>query len=176
MRYLTAGESHGKCLIGILDGFPAGLTISEDDIVHDLRRRQLGYGRGERMSIESDHAQILSGVRHGITLGSPIALLIENKDWPSWRDRMAIGVPESETDTEELTAPRPGHADYAGAIKYHHRDIRNVIERSSARETAMRVALAAVCRKFIAEFSIAVGSHVVRIANVTSNSDTSTLQ
>ncbi|MDD5088188.1 MAG: chorismate synthase [bacterium] len=163
IRYLTAGESHGECLVGILEGLPAGLAISEDDIALDLKRRQHGYGRGERMTIESDRARILAGVRYGLTIGSPIALLIENKDWPNWRERMRVDDPGADMRATPLTTPRPGHADYAGAVKYRHRDLRNVIERSSARETAMRVALAAVCRKFFCEFGIAVVSHVTQI-------------
>ena len=124
IRYLTAGESHGKGLIGILEGMPAGLEVSEPEIDHDLKRRQMGYGRGERMRIEQDHAQILSGVRYGITLGSPIALQIENKDWPNWEERMRIDAPAESERTPPLTRPRPGHADLAGAIKYYHSDIR----------------------------------------------------
>ncbi|MFZ5432640.1 MAG: chorismate synthase, partial [Calditrichota bacterium] len=165
IRYLTAGESHGQCLAGILEGMPAGLHLSEADIAADLRRRQLGYGRGERMQIEADHAQILSGVRYGQTIGSPIALQIENKDWPNWQARMQIDSPADHERTEPLTTPRPGHADYAGTMKYRQRDIRNVIERSSARETAMRVALGAICRKFFAEFGITVASYVVQIGS-----------
>lgn len=168
IRYLTAGESHGQALVGILEGMPAGLEISEAEIAVDLRRRQLGYGRGERMKIEKDHARILTGVRYGKTLGSPIALLIENKDWPNWKDIMSVETQAGQPEPP-LTTPRPGHADYAGALKYRHKDIRNVIERSSARETAMRVALAAVCRKFFACFDIAVASHVIRLGGIESN-------
>lgn len=171
IRYLTAGESHGECLVGVLEGLPAGLAISEDEIALDLQCRQLGYGRGERMLIENDRARILSGVRYGLTLGSPLALLIENKDWPNWRERMRADNPRDESRATPLTTPRPGHADYAGAIKYHHRDLRNVIERSSARETAMRVALAAVCRKFFAEFGISVVSHVIQIGEMRASVD-----
>lgn len=141
IRFLTAGESHGRALAGILEGMPAGLAISEEQIAEDLRRRQQGYGRGERMKIEEDHAQILAGVRYGETLGSPIALLIENRDAQNWRQQMRTDAPPENDRSTPLTTPRPGHADYAGAIKYEHKDIRNVIERSSARETAMRVAL-----------------------------------
>lgn len=175
IRYLTAGESHGECLVGILEGLPAGFAISEDEIARDLQRRQLGYGRGERMMIESDRARILSGVRYGVTLGSPLALLIENKDWPNWRERMRVDDPGDEAHATPLTTPRPGHADFAGAIKYCHRDLRNVIERSSARETAMRVALAAVCRKFFAEFGIAVVSHVIQIGTVRATAEAAQL-
>ena len=175
IRFLTAGESHGKCLVGILEGMPAGLEVSEEEIARDLKRRQFGYGRGERMKIEQDRAQILAGVRYGRTLGSPLALLIENSDWPNWKERMPAEAVSDEKRAPRLTSPRPGHADLAGAIKYHHDDIRNVIERSSARETAMRVALAAVCRKFLREFGITVGSHVVRIGAAVSTYDISAL-
>ena len=165
IRYLTAGESHGQCLVGILEGMPAGLEISEEEIAVDLRRRQQGYGRGARMSIEQDRARILSGVRYGKTLGSPIALQIENRDWANWQDVMCVEAVTVDRQSAPLTTPRPGHADYAGAVKYQQRDIRNVIERSSARETAMRVALAAVCRAFFREVGITVASHVVQIGN-----------
>ncbi len=171
IRFLTAGESHGKCLVGILEGMPAGLAISEDEIAVDLRRRQQGYGRGDRMKIEQDRAQVLTGVRYGKTLGSPITLLIENKDWPNWESRMRADAPPNGERTAPLTSPRPGHADLAGAVKYQHEDIRNVIERSSARETAMRVALAAIARKFLRQFGVSVGSHIVRIGRVTANPD-----
>jgi len=166
IRFLTAGESHGKCLTGIIEGIPSGLSLSEADIIEDLQRRQQGYGRGGRMKIEQDHAQILSGVRHGKTLGSPIALMIENRDWVNWQDKMSIDAPADKNSIEQLTRPRPGHADLAGAIKYQHSDIRNVIERSSARETAMRVALGAICRKFFAEFGIRVAGHVISLGGV----------
>jgi len=175
IRFLTAGESHGPCLVGILEGLPAGLTISEEEIAVDLHRRQLGYGRGRRMQIESDHARILSGVRYGVTLGSPIALQIENKDWPNWTSQLRADAPPPDERAAPLTTPRPGHADFAGAVKYHHADIRNVIERSSARETAMRVALAAICRKFFCEVGVSVASHVVSIGRVVSTMDVSDL-
>jgi chorismate synthase len=171
IRFLTAGESHGQCLTGILEGMPAGLAISEDEIGFDLHRRQQGYGRGERMAIERDRARILSGVRYGKTLGSPISLMIENKDWENWRDVMRVDAVDEEQRTAPLTTPRPGHADYAGALKYHQSDIRNVIERSSARETAMRVALGAICRRFFAEMGITVASHVVRIGSAQAESN-----
>ena len=166
IRYLTAGESHGQCLVGILDGMPAGIRLTADEIGKDLRRRQMGYGRGDRMKIEQDRAQILTGVRYGETLGSPIAMLIENRDWKNWTEQMSVEPVEENARTEPLTSPRPGHADFAGAIKYHHKDIRNVIERSSARETAMRVAIGAICRSFLRQFGIEVGSHVVQIGSV----------
>lgn len=161
LRFLTAGESHGKGLTGILEGIPAGLSLSSEYINTQLRRRQSGYGRGGRMKIESDHAEILSGVRHGKTTGSPISLYIENKDWKNWQDIMAVG--SVKTDIKKITRPRPGHADLAGLLKYGHDDIRNILERSSARETAMRVALGAVARKFLEEFNIIIGSYVLSI-------------
>lgn len=166
IRYLTAGESHGQALVGILEGMPAGLEICEEEIARDLQRRQMGHGRGGRMKIEKDWAQILTGVRFGQTLGSPVALLIENKDWKNWTTKMSV-APVSHS-VKEVVVPRPGHADYAGAIKYGHGDIRNVLERASARETAMRVALAAIARKFLAAFSIKIISHVLRIHNASS--------
>ena len=161
LKILTSGESHGKGLLGILEGLPANLEISEDLIIKDLARRQLGFGRGKRMKIEQDRAEIYGGVRLGKTLGSPIGLLIRNLDWKNWQVSMSI---ESSNKTpKEITIPRPGHADFAGAMKYGFTDIRNVLERSSARETAMRVALGSICRKFLKEIGIEVGSHVLQI-------------
>ena len=160
LRYLTAGESHGCALVGILEGLPAGLEISEDYINDQLRRRQQGYGRSTRQQIEADRVQILSGIRLGKTLGSPVALLIENKDWQNWKQRMEPG---ETLNGEEVTITRPGHADLSGAIKYGHSDIRNVLERSSARETAMRVALCTLARRLLAELEILVASHVISI-------------
>ena len=165
LRYITAGESHGKALSGILEGIPSGLSLSSDDIDGDLQRRQGGYGRGGRMKIESDHAEILSGVRWGKTIGSPITLIIENRDFKNWADGMSSD-PEFEGSIPPVTKPRPGHADLTGAIKYDHHDVRNILERSSARETAMRVALGAIAKKFLSEFSINIGSFVVRIGKV----------
>ena len=164
IRYLTAGESHGQGLVGILEGIPAGLEITEEDIAVDLKRRQMGHGRGGRMKIEQDKAQIFSGVRFGKTLGSPIALILENKDWKNWQTKMS--VKDIDESIKEVRVPRPGHADLAGAVKYGHRDIRNVLERASARETAMRVALGAIARKFLAEFSIKIVSHVLQIHSI----------
>lgn len=165
IRFLTAGESHGKGLTGILEGIPSGLPLSSDDIDSELKRRQAGYGRGGRMKIESDHAEIISGVRWGKTIGSPISLFIENRDWKNWQDGMS---PESthEGSIAPVTRPRPGHADLAGALKYGHKDIRNILERSSARETAMRVAIGAVGKKFLKEFGITIGSYVVQIGSI----------
>ncbi|RKY61638.1 MAG: chorismate synthase, partial [Candidatus Latescibacterota bacterium] len=159
LRWLTAGESHGCALVGILDGMPAGLEISEDYIDRQLARRQLGYGRGGRMRIERDRVRILSGVRFGRTLGSPIALLVENRDWENWKDVMSVGPGE----TRPVTVPRPGHADLAGFWKFGHRDLRNVLERASARETAMRVALGAVARRLLEEFGMEIGSFVLSV-------------
>jgi len=166
LRFLTSGESHGKALVGILEGIPSGLSLSEEDIDIDLKRRQSGYGRGARMKIESDHAEILSGVRWGKTIGSPITLSIENKDWKNWIDVMSIERRALSVELEKITRPRPGHADLAGAIKYYRNDIRDILERSSARETAMRVALGAIAKKFLSGFGIHVGSYVVQIGKV----------
>jgi chorismate synthase len=164
IRYLTAGESHGKVLIGIVEGMPAGVEISTEYINHQLRRRQQGYGRGGRMEIETDTVEILSGVRFGKTIGTPIALVIQNRDWKNWTEKMA--VEGNGAGIEKITVPRPGHADYAGAKKYGFDDIRNVIERSSARETAMRVACCTVARKLLEECGMFIGSHVLSIGPV----------
>ena len=157
LRFLTAGESHGPCLTAIIEGMPAGLYLSEEEINVDLRRRQGGYGRGQRMKIERDKVELLSGVAKGLTNGAPIALRIENKDWANWKDR----------DVPPWTVPRPGHADLAGATKYGLGDLRLVAERASARETAARVAVGAVAKRLLSEFGIAVGSHVTEIGGVT---------
>ncbi|MDQ7038746.1 MAG: chorismate synthase [Aquificota bacterium] len=162
LRFLTAGESHGKGLTAILEGIPANLEISEDFINRDLERRQKGYGRGGRMKIERDRARILSGVRFGKTTGSPITLWIENKDWENWKEKMAVSGERPESAVP-FTRPRPGHADLSGGIKYNQRDLRNVLERASARETAARVAVGAVCKRLLEEFGIKVGSYVVSI-------------
>ena len=167
LRYLTAGESHGKYLTSILEGMPSGLKLSEEDINVELKRRQKGYGRGDRMKIESDKAEILSGVRHGVTTGAPIAIQILNKDWVNWKDIMSIKPIKGSISKIEI--PRPGHADLAGLIKYETDDIRNILERSSARETASRVAVGAVCKKFLKEFDIDVFSHVIQIGKVKMN-------
>jgi len=161
LNFLTSGESHGKALLGILEGLPAGMKISEDMIATDLARRQIGFGRGLRMKIEKDRADILSGVRFGTTLGSPIGLMIRNLDWKNWQEKMAIEKPDKLS--KEVTIPRPGHADLAGALKYGFSDIRNVLERSSARETAMRVALGSLARALLREIGIEVGSRVTQI-------------
>jgi chorismate synthase len=165
LRFLTAGESHGKALTVIIEGLPAGLPLTEDYIALDLRRRQGGYGRGQRQQIEEDRAEILSGVRHGLTVGSPLGLVIRNRDWPNWQDVMQV-EPASEAP-EKLTRLRPGHADLAGAIKYGQDDVRPILERASARETAARVAVGAVARRFLEEFGIAVRSRTLAIGEVT---------
>lgn len=164
IRYLTAGESHGQALIGVVEGVPAGLSVFAEYINHQLKRRQQGYGRGGRMKIESDSVEILSGVRFGKTLGSPIALLIHNRDWQNWSQKMSVqGDGQS---IEKVSIPRPGHVDYAGSIKYGFDDIRNAIERGSARETAMRVACCTIARKLMEEVGMYVGSHVLSIGRV----------
>ena len=165
LRFLTSGESHGRALTGILEGVPSGFVLSSGDIDRELRRRQGGYGRGGRMKIESDRAEILSGVRWGKTIGSPISILIENKDWENWREGMSPEAGDAGS-IRPVTRPRPGHADLAGALKYDFSDVRNVLERSSARETAMRVALGAIAKKVLSEIGIMVGSYVVRIGGV----------
>lgn len=163
VRFLTAGESHGQALITILEGIPAGLTIDFDALTAELRRRQGGYGRGRRMVIESDRAEILSGVRNGETIGGPIALVIRNKDWENWQQTMHVGGDAPETGGARrgaVTRPRPGHADLAGAVKYGRADLRDVLERASARETAARVAAGAIARQLLSRFGIEIASHV----------------
>jgi chorismate synthase len=169
LRFLTAGESHGKALVTILEGVPAGLTIDLDVITAELRRRQTGYGRGRRMAIESDRAEPLSGIRHGVTTGSPIALLIPNKDWENWQRTMhveaAMPADASGADRAPVTRPRPGHADLAGFVKYGHEDMRNVLERASARETAARVAVGSIARQILRAVGAEIASHVVSIGS-----------
>jgi len=155
IRFLTAGESHGPMLTAILEGMPAGLPLTADDINGELRRRQEGYGAGGRMNIESDTVQITSGVMNGVTTGAPIAMLVENRDYKNWREK----------DIAPMTTPRPGHADLTGAIKYGYHDLRVALERASARETTMRVAVGAVCKKLLAEFGIEIGGYVVQIGS-----------
>lgn len=169
IRYLTAGESHGKALITIVEGFPSNIPMSSDYINLHLKRRQSGYGRGTRMKIESDTAQILSGIRFGKTLGAPISFLIENKDWINWQDVMSIE--KSKDSIKQITVPRPGHADLVGISKYNFDDIRNSIERSSARETAARVAAGSVARKFLEHFGIHIGSYVESVGGIFSTQD-----
>lgn len=165
LRYLTAGESHGPALVGILEGLPAGLQVLAEQIDRDLARRQLGYGRGGRMRIEKDQAEILAGLRFGLTLGSPVALMVRNKDFANWTERMMAGL--GGPDPRPVHVPRPGHADLSGGLKYGHlADLRNVLERASARETAIRVALGAVAKALLAELGIQVGSYVRSIGGV----------
>jgi len=163
-RFLTAGESHGPCLTMIVEGLPAGLPVEKSIIDADLRRRQGGYGRGGRMKIEKDAVRFVSGIRHGKTLGSPITMQIDNLDWVNWQERMSAAPVD--TPIEPVTRIRPGHADFTGAMKYGHDDIRNVIERSSSRETAARVAVGGLCRQLLRSFGISIHSHVLSIAEV----------
>ncbi|MDO4890470.1 MAG: chorismate synthase [Coriobacteriaceae bacterium] len=164
MQFITAGESHGPCLTAIVSGVPAGLTISEDHINSDLARRQSGYGRGGRQAIETDTAKVLSGVRFGQTLGTPIALQVTNRDWENWTDRMAAFDKAPEDLVRELT-PRPGHADLLGVLKRDRHDCRDILERSSARETAARVAAAGIAREFLADLGVEITSYVTRIGD-----------
>ena len=161
LKFLTPGESHGQGLLGILDGMPSNLDISEEYINIQLARRQMGHGRGGRMKIEKDKGELWCGVRHGKTLGAPIGILVKNNDWVNWTKKMSISPIDKEI--RKVTLPRPGHADLAGIQKYGFDDIRNVLERSSARETTMRVALGTVCRKLLEDIGIFVGSHVTQI-------------
>jgi chorismate synthase len=169
LRFLTAGESHGQALVAILEGVPAGLLIDSDAITTDLRRRQTGYGRGRRMQIESDRAQPIGGIRHGRTTGGPIALLIPNKDWENWQRTMYVEseMPDAASGAERppVTRPRPGHADLAGFVKYGHDDMRNVLERASARETAARVAVGAIARQLLRCVGVEIASHVTAIGS-----------
>lgn len=162
LKFITSGESHGRGLVGIIEGIPSGLGLSAEDIDADLRRRQGGYGRGGRMKIEADHAELISGVRWGKTIGSPVCIMIENRDWKNWSEGMSAEA-HYKGSIRPVTRPRPGHADLSGALKYNHADVRNILERSSARETAMRVGLGAIAKKFLFEFGIHVGSYVVQI-------------
>ncbi len=170
LRFLTAGESHGRALVVILEGLPAGLRIDPDAIARDLRRRQGGYGRGRRMAIESDKADIISGVRKGETLGGPVAMLIENRDWPNWQQTMYSGA-EAPADAGgarrgPVTRPLPGHADLAGGAKYERGDLRDILERASARETAARVAAGALAKQLLSHAGMTIASHVFRIGSV----------
>jgi chorismate synthase len=166
-RFTTAGESHGPALAAVVEGLPAGLPLRADDLDRELRRRQGGYGRGGRMRIESDRAEILSGVRHGETLGSPIALLVRNRDWANWTEAMSPEPVEGDDEAmRRVFFPRPGHADLVGALKYDRTDARDILERASARETAARVACGAMAKRFLAELGITLGSHVVALGGV----------
>lgn len=172
IRWFTAGESHGQGLMIIVEGVPAYLPLDEEYIAHHLGRRQRGYGRGGRQQIERDHAHIQTGVRHGYTLGSPIGMLIENRDWVNWQDAMAVAHvenPSQEGRSRRVTRIRPGHADLPGAMKYGFHDVRNSLERASARETAGRVAAGAVAMRLLAEFGIVLHSHVISIGRVSAN-------
>lgn len=168
MRYLSGGESHGPCLTAIIEGLPAGFMLYSKDINYQLKRRQQGYGRGARMLIEQDRVEFISGLRFNKTLGSPLTMLIKNRDWDNWKEKMA---PEGNvsTDLEKLTRPRPGHADLAGGLKYNHVDLRDTLERSSARETAMRVAIGTVGRLLLEKFGVALFSHVTCVGSVVSD-------
>src|SRR6266545_7035172 len=172
LRFTTAGESHGPALISILEGAPAGLALVAADVDADLARRQQGYGRGRRMQIERDTVEFLSGVRAGFTIGSPIAMMIRNRDWENWREIMDPAPDAAATGgatparKRAVTRPRPGHADLAGMLKYDRDDARDVLERASARETTARVAAGSVCRRLLAEFAISIGSHVVQLGGI----------
>ncbi len=179
LRFLTAGESHGPGLLVIVDGIPSGVPLTPDDINRDLQRRQKGYGRGVRMrKIESDTIRILSGVRHGVTIGSPIALFLENRDFENWQIAMSPEPLDATPSPEKLRpffVPRPGHADLAGAVKFLTKDMRPILERASARETAARVAAGAVAKKLLAEIGVRIASHVVAIGSVTAQVDATSL-
>ena len=170
LRFTTAGESHGPALVAVLEGIPAGLSLSTDDVDRQLARRQQGYGRGRRMQIEKDEVELLSGVRAGETIGSPIAMLIRNRDWKNWQDVMnpALndGAAAGAARRRAVTRPRPGHVDLSGLLKYDRADARDVLERASARETTARVAVSAVCRKLLEQFGVRIGSHVVHLGGV----------
>ena len=164
LRFTTAGESHGPGLVAIVEGLPAGLELDRERLDRDMARRQLGHGRGGRMKIESDSVEIRSGVRHGCTLGSPVAVLVANRDYANWEERMNPWPVDAEV--EEVHTPRPGHADLAGLLKFGHRDVRNVLERASARETAARVAAGSLAKEFLRAVGVSVHSHVIRIGSV----------
>src|SRR5262245_35444467 len=167
LRFTTAGESHGQALVGILEGIPAGLPLLAEHVNEQLVRRQQGYGRGRRMQIEQDSVEFLAGVRAGETTGAPIAMLVRNRDWKNWEEIMDPAPrPEDPTRKRAVTRVRPGHADLTGMLKYDREDARDILERASARETTMRVGIAAVCRKFLAEFGIRIGSHVVELGDI----------
>jgi chorismate synthase len=167
LRFTTSGESHGRALVAIIEGLPAGVPVDADQINYELKRRQWGYGRGGRMKIEQDQAQILSGVRHGLTLGSPVALMIENRDWANWTEVMASEPPDVPPEkSRELKRPRPGHADLPGGLKYDVRDLRNVLERASARETTARVACGALAKQLLSAFGIEIRSHVIQLGGI----------
>ncbi|HET6646996.1 MAG TPA: chorismate synthase [Pyrinomonadaceae bacterium] len=167
LKFTTAGESHGRGLVAIVEGLPAGMPVDVGSINHELKRRQWGYGRGGRMKIEQDEVEILSGVRHGLTLGSPLAIMIVNQDWQNWTEVMAVEPKEIDPDkSRRLKRPRPGHADLAGGQKFGARDLRNVLERASARETAARVACGALAKQFLAAFGAEIRSHVIQLGGI----------
>jgi chorismate synthase len=168
LRFTTAGESHGRGLVAIVEGIPAGLAVTADEVNRELSRRMQGYGRGARMKIEQDRVEWLAGVRAGETLGSPVAMLIPNRDWANWEDVMAHEAADApgELRRRRVARPRPGHADLAGVLKYDRLDARDILERASARETAARVAIGAVARRLLEEFGIEIGSHVVSLGGV----------
>src|ERR1700726_132807 len=167
LRFYTAGESHGQALLAFISGLPASLPVSVDFINHELHRRQLGYGRGGRQKIEKDRADIFAGVRRGQTIGAPIALRIENRDWANWEKILPVGASEApETQSRKLTAPRPGHADLAGSQKFNFHDARYILERASARETAARVAAGAFAKLLLKEFGTQIASHVIQVGHV----------
>jgi len=168
LKFLTAGESHGKSLSVIIEGLPAGIFLQQEDIDYDLRRRQVSYGRGARMTIEEDKVEFTAGVRWGKTIGSPLCLSIANKDWVNWQKKMSVNK-EDKDESFLVTRPRPGHADLAGLLKYNQKDVRNILERSSARETAARVAVGAVCKNFLNEFSIHFYSYVTAVGGIVAN-------
>src|SRR5271166_297092 len=172
LRYFTAGESHGEALVAFLSGVPAGLKVDQASLDRELWRRQQGYGRGGRMKIERDSAHILSGVRHGMTIGSPISIQLENKDWKNWQESLPVGEGDPARH-KRVASPRPGHADLAGALKYNFPEARYVLERASARESAARVAIGALAKTFLRELGIDVLSHVIAIGNVTMQQEVS---
>ncbi len=166
LRFETAGESHGECLVATMNGLPAGIPISLETVNRELWRRQQGYGRGGRMKIETDKAEIVAGVRHSRTIGSPLAIIIRNKDWENWTEILPVEDTDGDADRKPVTRPRPGHADLAGAIKYNFHDARYILERASARETTARVAVGAIAKALLAEFGIQVLSHVIAVGSV----------
>ena len=166
-RFTTAGESHGRALVAIVEGLPAGMPVNIELINHELARRQQGYGRGGRMKIESDRVEIVSGVRHGLTLGSPLALMIENRDWANWTEIMSVEPQDLAPEkSRRVKRPRPGHADLAGGLKYNTRDLRDVLERASARETTARVACGGLARQLLANFGVEIHSHVIQLGGI----------
>src|SRR5258708_11719614 len=167
LRFETAGESHGECLVATINGLPAGIPISLETVNRELWRRQQGYGRGGRMKIERDRGEIVAGVRHSRTIGSPVAILIRNKDWQNWTEALPVeDIDGAEDKRKPVTRPRPGHADLAGAIKYNFHDSRYILERASARETAARVAVGAMAKALLGEFGIRILSHVIAVGSV----------